>query len=498
MNTLGKISLILSLFCFLVTLGFRLSLTGWIPFIGWGLGFGVFFLLFALAINLRFLKTLLKSESLHFLIRSFIALALVMAILFVLNFIFYKKNYTADMTENKIHSLSELTQSLLKALPEDLTFNYFHVDNATVRGYEPKVREFLQPFLNQNSRVKYQSHSIFKEPALAKKFKTGNEESTLFVEFKGRIGRVANLTESSVTNAILKITKKPKKIYFASSHDERKLDDQSTFGLSGVTEQLERLHYKVENLDQLQSLPDDVAMLVLVGPRKPLTIKEHSTLRKFLRQGGAVLVAVDPGEDHNLAPFLKEFGIQFDNSFVFSAAAQSGQSDLLVLTHKGELEHAIAQSLVEGENPMLFISSTLTLDESSDRYKVSPILEHIPTNIGREDVSPDSPVLKKGRQVAAAISEGINDSPFRMVVVADSDFLTNQFYAHPSNFGFLLGIITYLSQDEDLLRMRIPQPETTYLIMTETQMKLYFLFFLLPYCALFFIVGLFFKLRRFF
>ena len=52
MNLLGKISLTLSILCILVTGGFKLSVPGWIPFIGWGIGFGVFFLVFAIATNI--------------------------------------------------------------------------------------------------------------------------------------------------------------------------------------------------------------------------------------------------------------------------------------------------------------------------------------------------------------------------------------------------------------------------------------------------------------
>ncbi len=498
MNVLGKISLVLALLCFLLTVGFRLALTGWIPFIGWGLFFCAFFIVFSIATNLRYCLGFLKSESLHFVSKSLTVLILVLSILFVMNYIFYKQNVSFDLTQNKIHSLSELSQVLVKAMPEELVFHYFHVDNEAVRGYEPKVREFLKPYLRLNTKLKYQSHSVFKNPDLAKKFKTGNEESALFVEYKGRIERVGSLTETAVTNALLKVSKKPKKIYFVEGHDERRLQDKSTFGVLGVKEQLERLHYKIESLESLQRIPEDVAILVMIGPRKPLSEAEQNHLQNFLKMGGALFIALDPGEDHGLAPFLAPYGITFENRFLFSAQAQAGQSELLVLTHASGLEHEVAQALSEGDNPILFISSALTLDAERKDLRVSSILEHLPNSVGHSDISPDSPVVKEGRQVAAAISESMTEPFFRLAVVADSDFVTNQFYAQPSNFNFLLAIVTYLSQDEDLLKMRPPQAETTYLIMTQTNMNLYFLFLVLPYCLVFFIVALFFKLRRFF
>ena len=228
--------------------GFKLALPGSIPFIGWGLFFGVVFLVFALAINFRFVLAILKSESLHFVTKSLVLIGLVVGILVVTNFIVHKKNFTVDMTKNKIHSLSELSQTLLKAIPETLTFHYFHVDNAKVRGFEAMVREFLKPYQRLNKDIKFSSYSIFEHPEMANKFKTGNEESTLFVEFKDRIQRVDDLSEMAVINAILKVTKKPKMIYFVEGHEERSIEDSSTFGLMGVKEQLERLHYKIKNI----------------------------------------------------------------------------------------------------------------------------------------------------------------------------------------------------------------------------------------------------------
>jgi hypothetical protein len=499
MNTLGKIALILSLLCFLVTLGFKLALQGWIPFIGWGLGFAAFFFVFALVINFKYLLILIRSESLQFLGKSALLLTLVILILAVSNFIFHKQNWTVDLTRNQIHSLSNFTQVLLKAIPEPLGFHYFHTDNAQVRGYEPRVREFLAPYLRLNPQLQYQSHSIFKNPELAKKFKTGNEESLLFVEFKDRIARVSALTEPAVTNAILKVSKAPKKIYFVSGHGERQLEDDSTFGLSGVKVQLERLHYELEALEDLTQLPDDIALLVVVGPEQAFSDAELSQLRQHLQQGGALLIAADPGEAHNVNALTQDYGLTLEERFVFSDQAQSGQSKLLVLTHNANLEHAVAQSLNQGDNPILFISSALSLNpEVNPSVRLSPVLEHLPNSVGRADLDESSAIVGQGRQVAAAVAEGTGESRFRLALIADSDFLTNQFYAQPSNFNLLLGFMTFLSQDEDLLRMRPPQPETTYLIVTGTNLNLYFLFLILPYCLIFFVLALFFKLRRFF
>lgn len=500
MNRLGKVSLILSLFCFLVTVGLKLALSGWMPFLSLGLGAALFFFVFALVLNIKYLKVLLKSESLHFVGKSLLVILLSFILLVSLNYIVFKVNFFKDMTANKIHSLHPLTVSLLKALPEKVEFFYFHVDNEFVKGFEKIVRDEVQRYKNINSYIAFHSHSVFKRPDLAKEFKVADEQSTLYLRYKGRVQRVSDLKEVDIMNALLKLTKDPKKIYFLSSHKTRQIDNSSTFGLSTMKEQLERLHYQLDNLVGLQQIPEDAALLVIVGPKQPLLPQETLLLEKYLRTGGSLLLALDPGESGGYESLLKSYGIHFKNNFIFDEQNQAGQSPLLVITHSGEARHEVPRSLKNGQNPFFFISSSLEiLPDPVEGRQVSSLLEYLPTAIARVDIDPQSEVVKTGRMSAAVISEGLEDSDFyRLAVVGDSDFLTNQFSQQAGTFDFIISLVSYLSKDEDLLKVRPSLPEATPLTLTQTQLNLYFLFFILPYAFIFFVAALFFKLRRFF
>ena len=537
MNPLGKISLILSLSCFLLTLGFKAALGGWMPFMFFGFGFGLFFLLFAIAVNLNYFKTLISSKSMHFLTKSTLTMALTVLLLTALNYIFSQQTLFFDLTENKIHSLSPFTKDLIGSLDEDINFYYFHIENKRVQGYKKLVRKEIQKYKALSSKIHFESHSVFKRPDLAKKFGVGDEESSLFVKSKDRIQRIYELEERAFVNALLKLTKPPKKLYFLELKDERSIEVHSTFGLMNLKQQLERLHYQVDRISSLEKLPENMAVLALVGSRKPFSKKEREQLNLYLQKGGSLLVALDPGEDHNLNPLLETYGVRVDNNFIFSDQAQTGQSRLLVLTHKGKQPHKLNQGLREGQNPLFFISSSVSVpDKNSDSnshknpmeksdsslkdslkkeelasshnlptgktpktLKVTPLLEHLPTSKGHKDIDPSSPVMSKGGLWASVISEGQwENENFRLVVVGDSDFLTNQFYSQEANFDFAFNLFSYLSQDEDLLKIKTILPKTTYLILTQTQMNHYFIFFILPFPFLFFILAIFFKLRRFF
>ena len=499
MNVLGKVSLILAIICVLFTFGLKLAFSGWMPYIGFGLGAGLFFFVFAIAINIKYITSFLKSESLHFVMKSLTVIILVVFLLFFANLIIAKQKLYFDMTSNKVNSLPSLTKSLINELSDEFNFYYFHTGNSHVKGFETRVREKMLPYIQESSKVHFQSFNIFKRPDLSKKFKIGNEESSLYAEHKGRISRVSDLTDTALTNTLLKLTKPSKKIYFIEGHGERKVGDETTFGLNGLKQQLERLHYKVEVIKDLSVIPQDAAMLVMVGPHLKVPENTKNHLESYMAQGGTLFVALDPGEEHQMEGFLSKFGIQFENNFVFSGQAQATQSELMVLTHKGLSSHEITETLTPGQNPALFIASTLKSVEAPESpFNVKPFIEHLTNAVGRKDIDPRSQITSKGQQYAGMISEGINEAFFRLVVMGDSDFLTNQFYTRPGNFDLALGIFSYLSRDEDLLKLKLPVPKTTYLVLTKTQLNLYLVFFVLPVGVLFFLFALFFKLRRYF
>ena len=500
MNWLGKISLILSILCFLVTLGLRAVLGDWILFIDVGFGFGLFFLLFSIIINRRYFVMLIQSKRFLFNIKNMVLVTVFSIFLIALNYIVVQQRWSFDLTENKIHSLSPFTQNLVESLDEDVRFYYLYIDSKKTRGFENIVRREMEKYMILNPRIHFESHTIYKRPDLVKKFKVGDEESSLYMESKNRIHRIQDLQEREFVNAFFKLTREPKKLYFLELKNERSIENRSTFGLLELKQQLMRLHYEVDRISSLENLPEDIAVLILAGSREPFSSEEQGQLDQYLQKGGSLLVALDPGENHNLNPFFEKYGLQVENNFIFSEQTQADQSQLQVLTHIGQSQHEVSLKLGEGKNPVFFVSSSISiLDSVNKKIQVTSLLEYLPNSVVHKDIDPSSPKIKQDHRLAAVISEQNSGSSFRLAVAGDSDFLTNGFYAQKANFEFILNLFSYLSQDEHLLKLDFTKsilPKTTYTKITNTQMRYYAVFFILPFCFIFFILGIFFKIRR--
>ena len=500
MNWLGKISIVLSILCFLVTLGFQAVLKGWMPLVGVGFGFGLFFLLFSIITNHRYFVLLVRSKRFVFNIKNMVLIVAFSIFLIALNYILVQQRWSFDLTENKIHSLSPFTKDLVRSLDDDVRFYYLYIDSKKTRGFENTVRREVEKYMFLNPGIHFESHDIYKRPDLVRKFKVGDEESSLYIESKNRIHRIQDLQERDFVNAFFKLTKEPKKLYFLELKNERSIESRSTFGLLELKQQLMRLHYEVDRLNSLENLPEDIAVLVLVGSREPFSSREQDQLDQYLQKGGSMLVALDPGENHNLNPFFEKYGLRVEDNFIFSKQAQTDHSQLRVLTHIGQSQHKVSLKLGEGKNPVFFVSSSISILDSVDKkIQITPLLEYFPNSVAHKDIDPSSSEIKQDHRFAAVISEQDSGSSFRLAVIGDSDFLTNGFYAQKANFEFTLDLFSYLSQDEDLLRLDFTKsilPKTTYTKITDTQMRYYGVFFILPFCFIFFILGIFFKIRR--
>jgi len=102
-------------------------------------------------------------------------------------------------------------------------------------------------------------------------------------------------------------------------------------------------------------------------------------------------------------------------------------------------------------------------------------------------------------KVAAALIESRLDSSEkagRLIVLGDSDIFTNQLVTQQDNFSLAVGLFNFLSQDSGVLNIAPKRAQTNYLLLSQTQLNFYFLFFILPVPLLFFLLAIVFRLRR--
>jgi len=497
MKLLGNFLLVTTMMSLVLIAGLQWAMGYWIPFMTVLLVVGGVSLVAGLVVNGRHYWEILRSDAFSFVAKGLGSFSLVAVFLVAVNYLVSQNNLVGDWTPNRVNSLTPISVKILKDLEEPTVFHVFHANSSIGLKEKQVIEEALEIYKRSSPKVEVQIHGIFQDPELAKDFKVGEATAALFATYKGRRKRLQGLlTEKEITGAIIQLSRKQKIVYFTQGHDERRLGAESTYGLSRLQQELERLFYKVKKLEAFP-VPADAAFLAIVGPRKEFSQSELQSLETFVEGGGHVLLAVDPGEKHGLDEFMASFGVTVGEGIMASKKKQESQYSVFLESSK--YEHELGQILESQRKPLWFLASPLEIiGVSQTGLRALPLLVYEENSVSRKDLSTEAPVLGEGGQVGLVLSEATEDQKngLSLVVAGDSDFLTNQFVQMNGNYTLALGIFNYLSRDWDIMNLQPKKAKTTHLLLAQTKINFYVLFFILPFPLLFFILAIFLKLRR--
>jgi hypothetical protein len=128
--------------------------------------------------------------------------------------------------------------------------------------------------------------------------------------------------DQDVHKRLLSIARGKRTVYLVQGHEERSLsaphDAESTGALSLLRELLQGQNLDVRELGMGQGLandvPTDAAVVMLVGPQRPMLAEESAALVRYFQRGGRLLVAVDPETAPVSAPVLAGLSLQLSDA----------------------------------------------------------------------------------------------------------------------------------------------------------------------------------------
>lgn len=430
------------------------------------------------------LKTLIYSGNLLLLI------TLVFAILVALNYLSTKVHLRADLTEGKIYSLSEQTIKVLKNLKRDIEIKAFFRELSPRRGI---MEEMLKRYSWYTSRIKYEIINPDKNPSLVRELNISEDGTTIF-KCGDQETRTTSTTEEDITNSIIKITRERKKIiYFTKGHGEKSIEDSSERGYSQIKTSLENLGYTVKEivLAEEPSIPFDCSLLIIAGAEKDFLLGEIDGIERFLKDGGRLLLLIDPLTAPSLVDFMKRYGIKIEDDFIVSidpsARLMGGDPSWAVVSRYGY--HKITEKF----NYASFFPFARTVDR----------IEPVPKNISTETIASTSQYSfatnqfnareirfdperdRRGPLPVAAVStfkEEGKDRESRIVVFGDSDFVSNQFFDLSGNSNLLLNSVNWLEEEEDIISIapKTTRPRTISLTLSQGRMIFFTTIILIP------------------
>jgi ABC-type uncharacterized transport system involved in gliding motility auxiliary subunit len=389
-----------------------------------------------------------------------------------------------DWTEAKVHSLTEATLEVLRQIPEERPVEVLAFFQT---GSEQDAREILERYACESPRVLFRVVDPNRDPQLATRYEIRSNGILVVCgggcDSAGGTARVMEASETEITRAIRSVISTRKKIYFVTGHGEGSPDDAEGGGYSLAREALggENLEVSTVLLAREPEVPQDAAAVVLAGPERALQPRELEVLDRYVRGGGAALILVDPFIEANVAAQLLDWGVELGEDVIVDQQIQLFAGPQLgvqpIVTSYGS--HAITRKMrgnptlfhlarsvrgAEGsaENDVVELAST----GSASWAETDTDLFLRESMVARDTADRPGPLAIALARTLEAEGDG---AAGRLVVVGDSDFGRNRYFAQFYNQDFFVNIVNWLAGEEAFIAIDRKLPRASQVAMTPQQ-----------------------------
>ena len=440
------------------------------------------------------IRKFLGSRSARYGAGSVLSVIFFAAILIFIALLTARHSVRWDLTQTGRYSLAPQTINVLTGLDREVKVTGYFQSAAQSR---PDVRNLLDQYAHAGQRFSFEIVDPDRYPSRAQNAGVTRYD-TVVVEAGGRSEKLADLTEETLTNAILRVTSGRKKaIYFLTGHGEKDLQSQDPKGYSQATGILTEQNYEVKPLllMQMNQVPADAAVVVAAGTKSDLLENEAKALDQYLRSGGKCLFLVDPYEAESLVEFLAAFGVELGHDIVVDEMSRLAGGDYVMplVTHYARHPvtdnfslatfYPLARSVTPAAKESEGVKTSL-LAQTGDKAWAETDLDTLAQGQTRFDQDADRPgpiglaVVGEVKSAPAEKPEAGDDrpepEPGRFIVFGDSDFASNQYFNLQGNGDLFLNAVSWLAEEGDLIAIRPKSDKSKPLMLTATQSKMVF------------------------
>lgn len=417
------------------------------------------------------------------LIQQLLGGLLFLAVIVMLGWLSVRYNVKQDWTAGKRNTISEASRNQLAAMSDPIKFVAFVYPGSD-------ERQSVQFFAEQYRRFKKDVEIEFVDPSSQpQKVKEYNISfaGEVVLEYQGRRESMRQLSEQTITTALQRLTYSGEKwIVFLEGHGERSVSEANDQGAySRLAQALRDKGLKVQplNLVKTPKIPDNTAVLVIASPKGSLFEGETKQVDEYVAKGGNLLWLTDPDYPAGLEPLTKNLGIGWKNGF-----AVFPEYELLGTGHPG-IYAAIDYPpgpVTRGLDQVTIFPIVRSIDVEPDKgWTTQPMLRSNAESWLETSPMDGSTVRKEDKDIPGPLTIGVtltrqvpidpdakpaesaagkteNLKQQRVVLVGDSDFLSDAYLNQLGNQQLGLNIFQWLAERDSQLNIDIPKaPDTT-------------------------------------
>ncbi len=367
-----------------------------------------------------------------------------------------------DWTQSRRNSLALESTTLLQRLKTPLQLTSYAPDNPQLRRRILRLLERYQRAKPERVRIRFVDPDLHPDQARAAGVELAGE---LVLEYQGRRESLRTLSEGHISSALQRLTgRRERWIGALTGHGERSLSGEANHDLGEFGTILEQRGYRIQPLDlaAVPSIPDNLGLLVLTGPRVDLLPGEVQRLREYLAAGGNLLWLLDPDGLFGLEALAADLGIEpLPGLIVDANVRELGVVDPSVALVSSYPDHAATRGF---ELMSLFPKAVALESTSTGAWRTTPLLSTqsgswnetgpIQGQVRRDEAQGERAgplVLGIALERQFATPTGAREQ--RAVVVGDGDFLANAFLSNVGNRTLGLRLLRWLLDEDRLLEI---------------------------------------------
>ena len=428
---------------------------------------------------------------------SGLAVAWLVASLFLLNYVGNAHNRKWDMSFQRTSSPSEDARRLVANLNELFEVFLFYPEANEVLE---ELFGYFEELASQSDLMQVRVVDYVMEPKLAKDlgarqngslvYRYGKKQEVVRIgaemgEARGKLAKV----DEEFQNKFLKLVADRRTAYLTAGHGERTYERKGAgeprHPVTGLKKILRKQNFEVKPLGLGQGLgadvPEDASLLVIVDPTEDFLPEELDALRRYLEGGGRMWIALDPEHSTNVAGLLEDFGLRFRaiplaNERYFMRVSYK-KADRYNLFTNSTSSHPSVNTLSQNASRLAVVligSGFLEkIEGSKAEARIVMTLRSMPMTWADENrnLEPDGPEeQKKTYDLVAAVAADVRrddkepaegaphqeakepaKEQMRLIVLADADALSDQVIGNLGNYFFFEDGLKWLFEEEPLL-----------------------------------------------
>lgn len=413
-------------------------------------------------------------------------IAVVTAIVVVLNLMVSKINPTADLSDNAMYTLTKETKEFVKDIKDSITIYYVVQDGMETSEFELIVNEYKglsdkvkvvkkDPVLYPNFTSSYTDEEVENESIIVVNNSTDISKYIAYsdmmkseMDYSSYQSYVSEIDiEGQITAAMQYVTKDElPKMYEVSGHGEALIGDSLKASIAKLNIQLE----EIETLT-VGEIPKDCSILLINAPTSDLTEEETAMIKSYLEDGGKAILntAYTDNSMEYYDGLLAYYGVSRVEGIVLEEAGNYVNNyPSCIIPQK--ISHEITDSI--DNYMMLAVAQGLSIAEDI-RSSVTVDSLLTTTDHAYSKVNVDSDTIAKEEKdisgpfvLGAAITENFEEKETKIVTVSCGFLLDDEILGggQYGNETFFLHAISWLEGED--ITSSIPSKPLTQVYLT--------------------------------